>query len=255
MDLKGRATLITGGATGIGRATALRLARAGAASIAINYRTAKAEAEEAAAEVRRIGADALCVPADVRHDDQARDMVRQVEESFGRLDVLVNNAGVTQWIPITDLQALTDEVWDDIFDVNVKGAFRCTRAAAPALARTQGIVINVASIAGVITTPTMSSLAYGTAKAALIYLTRGLAVALAPNVRVNAVAPAFTDTPWMRKHHGDHFERVSARAASSYPLGRIATADEVAGAIAGLITGGDFVTGQTLIVDGGFSLS
>ncbi|MGH2403781.1 MAG: SDR family NAD(P)-dependent oxidoreductase [bacterium] len=255
MDLTGRVALVTGGATGIGRATVLRLARSGASGVAINYRTARAEAEQVAAEVRQAGAEPLCVCADVKSEDQVREMVGQVEARLGRLDVLVNNAGTTRWIPIRNLEALTDDVWDEILDVNVKGALRCTRAAAPLLSRTQGVVINVASIAGIIAAPTMSSLAYGTAKAALIYLTRGLAVALAPDVRVNAVAPAFTDTPWMRKHYGDGFDQAVARAASSYPLGRIATADEVAGAILGLITGGDFVSGQTLIVDGGLSLT
>lgn len=255
MDLSSRVALVTGGATGIGRATVLRLARSGASGVAINYRSARSEAEQVAAEVGEIGAEAFCVRADVKDEAQIREMLRQVEARFGRLDILVNNAGTTRWIPIQNLDALTDEVWDDILDVNVKGALRCTRAAAPLLARSQGVVINVASIGGILATPTMSSLAYGTSKAALIYLTRGLAMALAPDVRVNAVAPAFTDTPWMRKHHGEGFDQAVARAASSYPLRRIAAPDDVAGAIVGLITGGDFVTGQTLIVDGGLSLS
>jgi NAD(P)-dependent dehydrogenase (short-subunit alcohol dehydrogenase family) len=117
------------------------------------------------------------------------------------------------------------------------------------------MVINVASISGIIATATMSSLAYGAAKAGLIHLTRGLAVALAPKVRVNAVAPAFTDTPWMKNHYGASYKRVIAGAAGNYPLRRIATPEDVAAAIVGLVTGGDFVTGQTLIVDGGLSLS
>ncbi len=254
MNLAGRVALVTGGATGIGRATAVLLARSGAAGVVVNYRTARAEAETVAGEVRAIGAEPLCVHADVTRDAQVRQMVRQVEARYGRLDVLINNAGVTRWVPIADLEALTDEVWDEIMDVNVKGALRCTRAAAPLLSAAQGMVVNVASIAGILATATMSSLAYGAAKAALIYLTRGLAVALAPEVRVNAVAPAFTDTPWMRTHYGDDFAQMAARAASNYPLRRIATPDDVAGAIVGLITGGDFVSGQTLIVDGGLSL-
>ena len=128
-------------------------------------------------------------------------------------------------------------------------------AAAPFLAQTQGMVINVSSISGVIAPSTMSSLAYGTAKAALIYLTRGLAVALGPQVRVNAVAPAFTDPQWMRDHYGADYAEMLSRESGYYPLRRIATPEEVAQAIVGLITGGDFVTGQTLIVDGGLSLS
>ena len=255
MELKDRVALVTGGATGIGRATVLHLARSGTAGLVINYRTAKEQAEQIAAEVRQIGAEAMCVYADLKNDDQVRQMVRRVGERFGRLDVLVNNAGVTHWVPVTDLEGLTDAMWDDIMDVNVKAAFRCTRAAVALLSEARGVVINVSSISGILATVTSSSLAYGAAKAALIYLTRGLAVALAPKVRVNAVAPAFTDTQWMRKHYGDDYDQIVAQAASSYPLRRIARTEDVAEAIVGLVTGGDFVTGQTLVVDGGLSLS
>ena len=255
MDLRGRVALITGGATGIGRATVLALAQAGASGVAINYRTAKKDAEKLASQVRKAGARALCVHGDVKNEEQVKRMVREVKKYFRRLDVLVNNAGVTHWVPVNDLKNLTDEVWDDILDVNLKGAFRCVRAAAPLLEKSGGMVVNVASISGVIATATMSSLAYGASKAALIHLTRGLAVALAPKVRVNAVAPAFTDTPWMKKHYGASYKQVMAGAASNYPLRRIATPEDIAAAIVGLVTGGDFVTGQTLIVDGGLSLS
>ncbi len=255
MELKGRVTLVTGGATGIGAATVIALARAGASGVAINYRTAKKEAEKVAVRVRKAGARALCVHGDVKNEEEVERMVREVKNHFRRLDVLVNNAGVTHWVPVKDLKNLTDEVWDDILDVNLKGAFRCARAAAPLLKKSRGMIVNVASISGVIATATMSSLAYGTAKAALIHLTRGLAVALAPEVRVNAVAPAFTDTPWMKNHYGARYKQVMAGAASNYPLRRIATPEDIAAAIIGLVTGGDFVTGQTLIVDGGLSLS
>lgn len=255
MVLSQRIALVTGAATGIGRATVLELARAGVAGVAVNYRSAREQAESLAAAVRELGVEALCVHGDVRDDGHVRGMVRRTVERFGRLDVLVNNAGITRWVPITDLEGLTDEIWDRTLDVNVKGAFRCARAAAPHLAAAGGMIVNVSSISGVITPATLSSLAYGTAKAGLIYLTRGLAVALGPEIRVNAVAPAFTDTPWMRDHYGADYDEIIGRASASYPLKRIAKPEDVAGAILGLITGGDFVTGQTLLVDGGLSLS
>jgi 3-oxoacyl-[acyl-carrier protein] reductase len=255
MDLAGRVALVTGGATGIGRATVLELAKAGAGAVAINYRTAKDDALRLAAELSELGVQAVGIQADVKSDEQVRQMVQQVGHRFGRLDVLVNNAGLTHWVPVGDLEALTDAMWDEILDVNLKAAFRCTRAAAGLLGEAQGVVINVASISGILATTTSSSLAYGAAKAGLIYLTRGLAVALGPRVRVNAVAPAFTDTQWMRSHYGEDYERVVSQAASIYPLRRIATPQDVAAAIVSLVTGGDFVTGQTLVVDGGLSLS
>jgi len=255
MELQDRVALVTGGAGGIGGAVVRALAKSGIGGVAINYRRSAREAEELARELEQTGVRALAVQADVRSDDQVRAMMAKVGERLGRLDILVNNAGVTHWVKVADLEALADPIWDEILDVNVKGAFRCARAAAKLLAANGGMIVNVSSISGVLSPDTMSSLAYGTAKAALIYLTKGLAIALAPEVRVNCVAPAFTDTPWMSEHYGANYQAVIAQAASGYPLRRIAKPEDVAGAILGLITGGDFVTGQTLIVDGGLSLS
>jgi 3-oxoacyl-[acyl-carrier protein] reductase len=255
MELKGRVALVTGGAGGIGEAVVRSLAKAGISGIAINYRNSAKQAQELASDLERAGVKAQAVQADVQSDEQVRDMMKQIRKQFGRLDVLINNAGVTHWVNLSDLDGVTDKIWDEILDVNVKGAFRCTRAAAEMLAETQGMVINVSSISGVLAPSTMSSLPYGTAKAALIYLTKGLAVALAPKVRVNCVAPAFTDTPWMSEHFGAEYPQAIAKAASGFPLQRIASPKDIAGAILGLITGGDFVTGQTLIADGGLSLS
>ena len=255
MELHSRVALVTGGAGGIGGAVVRSLAKGGIGGIAVNYRKSAKEADELVVEMDRSGVKALAVQADIRSDDQVRAMMTTIEKHFGRLDVLVNNAGVTHWVKLADLDGLTDAIWDEILNVNVKGAFRCARAAAKLLDTSQGMIVNVSSISGVLAPSTMSSLAYGTAKAALIYMTRGLAVALAPKVRVNCVAPAFTDTPWMSEHFGADYPQVIAKASAGYPLQRIATPDDVAGAILGLITGGDFVTGQTLIVDGGLSLS
>jgi 3-oxoacyl-[acyl-carrier protein] reductase len=255
MELHGRVALVTGGAGGIGGAVVRRLAKAGISGVAIHYRKSSKEAEDLAGDIERAGVRALAVQANVQSDEQVRAMIAKISEQFGRLDILVNNAGITHWVKVSDLEALTDEIWDEILDVNVKGAFRCARAAAKLLEVNQGMIVNISSISGVLSPSTMSSLAYGTAKAALIHLTRGLAVAMAPKVRVNCVAPAFTDTPWMSEHYGTNYQQVIAQASAGFPLQRIATPEEVAGAILGLITGGDFVTGQTLIVDGGLSLS
>ena len=255
MELSARVALVTGGAGGIGGAVVRSMAKAGISGIVINYRNSGKEAEELRAEIQHVGVKALAVRGDVRNDDDVRRMMTEVQGQFGRLDILINNAGVTHWIKLSDLEALTDSVWDEILDVNVKGAFRCVRAAEPMLAKHQGMVVNVSSISGILSPSTMSSLPYATAKAALIHMTKGLAVALAPNIRVNCVAPAFTDTPWMSEHYGADYQQVIAKAAVEYPLQRIATPQDIAGAILGLVTGGDFVTGQTLIIDGGLSLS
>jgi len=255
MELNGRVALVTGGGGGIGGAVLRCLAKAGVSGTVINYRRSAKEAEALALEIERAGVKALAIQADVQNDQQVRTMIDKISAQFGRLDILVNNAGVTHWVKVSDLEGLTDAIWDEILDVNVKGAFRCSRAAAKLLQANSGMIVNVSSISGVLSPSTMSSLAYGTAKAALIHLTKGLAVALAPKVRVNCIAPAFTDTPWMSGHYGEKYQQVIDQAAAGYPLQRIATPDEVAGAILGLITGGDFVTGQTLIVDGGLSLS
>lgn len=255
MELSGRVALVTGGAGGIGGAVVRGLAKSGISGIAINYRRSGKEADELAQVLERQGVNAIAVQADVQDDAQVRAMIDAVADRFGRLDIVVNNAGITHWVKLSDLEGLTDPIWDEILDVNVKGAFRCARAAAKLLEASGGMVVNVSSISGVLATSTISSLAYGTAKAALIYMTRGLAVAMAPKVRVNCVAPAFTDTPWMSQHYGADYSQVMAKASTLYPLQRIASPEDIAGAIIGLITGGDFVTGQTLLVDGGLSLS
>ena len=174
MELKGRVALVTGGAGGIGGAVVRALAKGGVAGVAINYRKSSKEAEALAAEIERGGVKALAVQADVQSDAQVRAMMQTIEDRFGRLDVVVNNAGVTHWVKLADLEGLTDPIWDEILDVNVKGAFRCARAAQKLLEANQGMIVNVSSISGVLAPSTISSLAYGTAKAALIYMTKGL---------------------------------------------------------------------------------
>src|SRR4029450_116188 len=130
MELKGRVALVTGGAGGIGGAVVRSLAKAGISGLAINYRKSTKEAQDLAADLERAGVKALAVQGDVQSDTQVRNMIEQIRGQFGRLDILVNNAGVTHWVNLADLDGLTDKIWDEILDVNVKGAFRCSPAAA-----------------------------------------------------------------------------------------------------------------------------
>jgi 3-oxoacyl-[acyl-carrier protein] reductase len=247
--LAGTVAVVTGGGTGIGAAVALGLARSGAAAVVVNYSTSADEAEATAASVREAGCDAVTERADVADDGQVRAMARRVIDRFGRVDVLVNNAATTVAVPHADLDGLTDDVWRRVLDVNVVGAFRCARAFAPALAAADGAIINVASIAGY--RAGGSSIAYGVSKAALLQLTRNLAAALAPRVRVNAVAPGMVATRWQVRLLGEEgFEERSRAEAAHTPLQRVATAEDVADAVLGLLAM-DMVTGEALILDGG----
>lgn len=249
MDIRETVAVVTGGATGIGRATAVSLATAGAAGIVVNYAHSAAEAESLVAELTRIGASAVAEQADVGDDAQVRGLAERVAARYGRVNVLVNNAAITRAVPHGDLDALTDTMWRDVLDVNVVGAFRCARAFAPALRSTRGAVVNIASISGF--RAGGSSIAYGTSKAALLQLTRNLAIALAPDVRVNAVAPGTTATRWQTDLHGAAgFAALAEAEQERIPLGGIAEPDHIAQAVLGLLSMDD-VTGESIIVDGG----
>jgi len=194
----------------------------------------------------------VVVQADVADDAACRRLVQQAVDQFGRLDVLVNNAGTTQFIRHSDLDSVSSEAWQRIFAVNVIGPFQCARAAKGALTTARGQIINVASTAGI--NAVGSSIPYCASKAALINMTMSLARVLAPDVRVNAVAPGFITGRWLQNGLGPAYERVKAAAESRVPLGRVCDPLDVAKAILGLIEGSDLVTGQTLVCDGGMTL-
>jgi len=249
MEVSGRAAIITGAGTGVGRATALQLAELGC-SVLVNYSRSKDAAEEVAERARSRGVDALAFQADVSIDADCRAMVAEAERAFGRLDVLVNNAGTTRFIPHAKLDEVTEEAWDEILNVNLKGPFWCARAAQRLLAEGEGgEVVMTSSVAGLVGIG--SSIPYCASKAALNNLTVTLARVMGHNIRVNAVAPGFIDGEWLQQGFGDAYETIKAGMESKSPLGKVTTPEDIAGAIVGLITGPDLVTGHVLPVEGG----
>lgn len=249
MELKDRVALITGAGVGTGRAIALELARRGC-HVVVNYSRSRDEAEATSREARGLGVDSLCVAADVAEDAEVRAMVASSVERFGRLDLLVNNAGVTSFIPHGDLEAVQESDWERILGVNLKGVFHCVRAAAPSLRQARGAVVNVSSIAGV--SAIGSSIPYCASKAALNNMTVALARALAPEIRVNAVAPGFIDTRWWRDREG--YDAIKQFATERTPLKSVCQAEDVAAVVLALLTA-DLVTGQILVVDGGMTIA
>ncbi len=253
MKIEGKAAIVTGGGTGVGRSTALALAAQGC-SVLINYSRSKDDAEKTAADVSALGVKCLAVKADVADDAACRSMVETAVNEFGRLDVLVNNAGVTAFIPHDDLEAVALEDWLRLYQVNVVGAFQCARAARAALtANGSGEIVNVTSIAGV--AGTGSSIPYCASKAAFNNLTVTLARVFAPDVRVNAIAPGFIDTRWLRNGLGDNFEEALQERAGKMLLQKVLQPEDVAMAILGVVTGSDLMTGQVIVLDSGMLIS
>jgi 3-oxoacyl-[acyl-carrier protein] reductase len=249
MDLKGKVAIVTGGGTGIGHAVSLRLAKAGARAVVVNYSRSEDDAKATAGELEALGSEALVHQADISDESAVKAMIAATTKRYGRLDVLVNNAGTTHFIPHPDLDALTEDVWNDILNINLKGTFYCCRAAAPELRKAKGAIVNIASIAG--HRATGSSLVYGVSKAGVLQLTRGLAMALAPDVRVNSVSPGLVSTRWFRKRFGEEAADAQETSfAAITPLGAIANPDHVAQAVMALVEN-DVITGQDLVVDGG----
>ncbi len=247
-QLEGKVALVTGAAVGIGRAIAVAFAREGA-RVVVNYSRSQQEAETTAGMARQAGGEALLIRADVSQDRQVKAMVAESLDRFGRIDVLVNNAGVTAFVAFPDLDALTDEVWDRLYNVNVKGTFFCCRAVVPAMRRQgEGRIINIASTAGLGTQG--SSIAYCASKAAVIHLSKCLARTLGPEIRVNCIAPGFiAGTRWNVGR--PNLDRIQDEVSQAAPLKRVGISEDVAGAALYLATRADFVTGDVLVVDGG----
>jgi 3-oxoacyl-[acyl-carrier protein] reductase len=238
-----KVALVTGSATGIGRAVAVRLAQQGLA-VAVNYSRSEVEANETLAEVHGAGVPGILCRCSVADEPGVKAMLGRCKDELGGLDVLVNNAGTTRFIDHTNLDALTDEVWDEILGVNLKGTFFCCREALPLLQERNGSIVNITSVAGL--QGHGSSIPYAASKAAVNSLTKSLARAFAPQVRVNAVAPGPVLTRWL----ADHMDLV-ARSLEVTPMRRAAVPEDIADVAVFLALGTTLMTGQVVVVDGG----
>lgn len=244
--------LITGSATGVGAATALALAARGW-RIVINYTKSEAEARATQAACEQAGAETLLFRGSVADDADCRALVQATVDRWGRIDALVNNAGITSFAGPTNWDAIDAETFQRIVGVNAMGSFQMIRAAAPHLKAARGAVVNVSSTAGALGVG--SSVAYVASKGALNSMTLYFARALAPEVRVNAVCPGLITTRWFVDGIGQEaYEKVRAGYEASVPLGTASSAEDVAGAIVWLIEGARTVTGELVMLDGGMHL-
>ena len=249
-DLKGKAALVTGGASGIGLATVTMLAENGC-KVAINHLADDPRGPEQVEALRGRGLDVIGAPGNVGDAADCERMVNKAIADLGRLDFLANNAGTPGTrtsISPKELDRITEELWQTVLQVNLLGVFRCTKAAAPALRAARGAVVNTASIAG-LNSPG-SSMAYGATKAGVISLTKNLARSLGPEVRVNAVAPGAVDSPWMIEWTNEQRSSSIEKAL----LKRRCTPEDLAEVMVFLLAGAGMVTGQTIVVDGGLTL-
>lgn len=245
MDLKGTLAIVTGGSGGLGGRICHALADEGA-NIAVLYNSGRVQAERVASEVSAKGVDAAPVHCDVADQASVSAAVEAVLHEFGRIDILVNDAGYNKWIPFSDMDAMTYEEWQKIFAVNLTGPMLCTKAVVPAMRRQgAGRIVNISSVAGL--EPTGSSIPYAVAKSALIHMTKCMAVGLAPEIQVNCVAPGYLLGTKMSDNLAPEY-RESAVEASL--LKRAADKDDIARQVA-LFCASDSVTGQTLAIDSG----
>lgn len=246
MEVRNKVALVTGGGTGIGRAACFALAERGAV-VVVNYSRSQADAEETVRRIHEQGGRALALQADVSRDKEVQDMVSTIVQHFGTVDLLVNNASITRHIAMDDLDSVTGDIWDELFDVNVKGMFSCARAVAPFMKQNQrGAIVNLGSIAGL--TGLGSSLPYAVSKAAVHGLTKSLARALAPEIRVNCIVPGAVATRWWAGR-----EDSMSRLAPQLPLQRISTPEDIAAMICTALEQ-DAMTGQLITVDSGQTL-
>jgi 3-oxoacyl-[acyl-carrier protein] reductase len=244
-----KVAIVTGSSSGIGAACALELGKRGWA-VVVNYSKNAAEGEKVAAQC----GNAIAVQADVGEDADCRRLAQAALDKWGRIDALVNNAGTTKFVRHADLEGLSAEDFQRIYRLNVIAPFQMTRACAPALKDARGAVVNVSSVASLL--GTCSSVAYGASKAALNAMSFSLARSLAPEVRVNVVAPGYVDTPWQHAMLGTEKARAAAeRYAGFVPLKDYSRPEDVADAVLWLLEGARQVTGEVICVDGGMHVT
>jgi NAD(P)-dependent dehydrogenase (short-subunit alcohol dehydrogenase family) len=253
MDLTQAVAIVTGSSSGIGAALARQLSAKGC-KVAINYSHNEQGARAVASECDALGGQTLVQRADVSDDDDCRALVEAALKRFGRLDILINNAGTTKFCAHQDLSGLSKKDFLDIYTVNLVGPYQMTRAAEAALRRQPvAHIVNMASIAAL--TGVGSSIAYAASKGALVTMTLSLARVLGPQIRVNAVCPGFVHGEWLKKGLGEaKYESIHRQFAELSPLKATATPETVAQTVLALIGGADWTTGETLIVDGGAHL-
>jgi len=245
--------VVTGSSSGIGAATARLLAERGY-NVVINYSRSADAAEQVAKECEALGADTIVQQANVAEDADCRALAQSALDRWGRIDALVNNAGTTRFCAHENLEGLSAEDFHTLYGVNTIGAFQMVRAVTPTMQQSgQGSIVNVASIAGVMGFG--SSIAYAASKGALITMTKSLARALGPAIRVNAVCPGFVRGSWLAEGLGEkRYNAMIARLEANTPLARVCTPEDVAESIAYLTTGAGITTGETLLLDGGTHL-
>jgi pteridine reductase len=239
-NLNGKVALVTGAAKRLGKAIALHLARDGA-DVVVHFHSSTPEVQEVVAQITSLGRRAICLPADLAKKSDIDKLFAGATKEFGRLDILINNA--SNFLH-TDFASITEEIWDAALDVNLKAPFFCSQAAAPLLKKTNGVIINLSDVAGFL--GWTGYIPHSVSKAGVSMLTRVLAKALAPEIRVNAIAPGTIALP------GDPPD-LAADFIKRAPLQRTGTSDDVTAAISFLINS-PFITGEVLVLDGGRTL-
>lgn len=253
MELKNKVAIVTGSSSGIGAAIAELFASQGC-HIAINFSRNDSGAKNVASKCEKYGVKTLVQKADVADDQDCKNLVAATLEKFGRIDILINNAGTTKFCDHADLDGINKDDFLNIYSVNTVGAFQMVRAAKDALQQNEiAHVINMASIAGI--AGVGSSIAYAASKGALVTMTMSLARVVGPQVRVNAICPGFVQGEWLANGMGeDNYNRVMNGLRKVAPLGDTATPERIAHTALGIVTGMDWSTGETIIVDGGAHL-